>query len=328
MESSPQRAAPLLGDLIFDEDTKRLGIVFEINTLDMIAQILWTDRLGGTLPQRFTYKGTNIYKKSVPCGRAALDGGRIITGWCGAGGFEARDAELLAAAASLQRQPTERAARTKRAITEHGDVEGLGQKRARNGTPPPPRPVGPLVGRRVEVWWTGDKKWFAGTVMSISPDGDYEIHYDDGDVDWETLDGPNASCDWRFEERSSRAVPPAGGGGSGSSALRWQQAEAEELDEVEVTPSESYFGPAASVGSRPLSPDLDDDSAEEQEEDDQQGEQEEASQEKEDEEDEERGEDEADDEQQEEQEQEFELDEMELTVRRMHARAALLLSAG
>ena len=24
----------------------------------------------------------------------------------------------------------------------------------------------------MEVWWTGDKKWFAGTVVSISPDGD------------------------------------------------------------------------------------------------------------------------------------------------------------
>ena len=40
------------------------------------------------------------------------------------------------------------------------------------------------VGSRIEVWWTGDKKYYPGTVASRVPGGsehEYFVHYDDGD---------------------------------------------------------------------------------------------------------------------------------------------------
>ena len=41
-----------------------------------------------------------------------------------------------------------------------------------------------LVGRRVCVWWEGDRKWFAGLVDAHDAEADpptHHVHYDDGD---------------------------------------------------------------------------------------------------------------------------------------------------
>lgn len=43
-----------------------------------------------------------------------------------------------------------------------------------------------LVGRRVKVFWSGDKKFFFGTVKKVSSDANFAfVQYDDGDACWE-----------------------------------------------------------------------------------------------------------------------------------------------
>ena len=52
-----------------------------------------------------------------------------------------------------------------------------------------------LVGARVEVYWTGDCKWFAGVVDRYDAAHGYRISYADGDVKWHELDQPDEK--WR-----------------------------------------------------------------------------------------------------------------------------------
>jgi len=56
-----------------------------------------------------------------------------------------------------------------------------------------------LVGKRIEVWWDGNKKWYPGIIDKVSEDpekGTHEILYDD-EVDkedpniYEFLEGKN-----------------------------------------------------------------------------------------------------------------------------------------
>ena len=47
-----------------------------------------------------------------------------------------------------------------------------------------------LVGGRVEVWWEGERRWFAGVVEAYSSStGKHRIRYDDGDETEEQLEG-------------------------------------------------------------------------------------------------------------------------------------------
>jgi len=44
------------------------------------------------------------------------------------------------------------------------------------------RPSDPLVGKRIEVWWDGEKKWYPGVIDKVSDNpekGTHEILYDD-----------------------------------------------------------------------------------------------------------------------------------------------------
>lgn len=45
-----------------------------------------------------------------------------------------------------------------------------------------------LAGKRIRVWWSAEKEWFAGTVGAASRAGDkVRVDYDDGDVEWVVL---------------------------------------------------------------------------------------------------------------------------------------------
>ena len=45
------------------------------------------------------------------------------------------------------------------------------------------------VGKRIRVFWSGDNRWFSGTVTQThSRHRGYQVAYDDGDVKFENLD--------------------------------------------------------------------------------------------------------------------------------------------
>jgi hypothetical protein len=52
----------------------------------------------------------------------------------------------------------------------------------------------PMLGRRIRVWWTGMRCWYAGEVVSMQRERGHKIHeiiYDaDGVRCWHRLDGP------------------------------------------------------------------------------------------------------------------------------------------
>ena len=58
-----------------------------------------------------------------------------------------------------------------------------------------PRSVA-LTGRRVTVYWSGDRKWFNGCVGALQPDGQHMVHYDDGENKEEELD--NDGVEWEL----------------------------------------------------------------------------------------------------------------------------------
>lgn len=42
------------------------------------------------------------------------------------------------------------------------------------------------IGKRVKVWWDGERRWFSGVVVDTSPErGAAKVLYDDKDVKWE-----------------------------------------------------------------------------------------------------------------------------------------------
>ena len=65
------------------------------------------------------------------------------------------------------------------------------------------------IGRRLEVFWADESKWFGGVLAKIEPghddggdSGDYQILYDDGDEQWEPL-GSRTSYRWVDERPES-----------------------------------------------------------------------------------------------------------------------------
>ena len=53
---------------------------------------------------------------------------------------------------------------------------------------PAPAPREDHVGKRIRVWWSSEKEFFAGTVAAAKKDGSkVRVDYDDGDVEWITL---------------------------------------------------------------------------------------------------------------------------------------------
>ena len=82
-----------------------------------------------------------------------------------------------------------------------------------DGAPPN---IGPSKGSRCRVYWTGERRWFKGTVGRSTSEGGKLIHmvtYDDGDVKWHDM----AEEIWLSEpaaktktgkEPSKKAPPP------------------------------------------------------------------------------------------------------------------------
>ena len=67
----------------------------------------------------------------------------------------------------------------------------MAQKRARTGSAlggarSDSAPGKDEVGRRVRVWWGGDRKWYAG-VLARFQQGKHEVAYDDGVRKWYRL---------------------------------------------------------------------------------------------------------------------------------------------
>ena len=61
-----------------------------------------------------------------------------------------------------------------------------------------------LVDERVRVWWDGDEQWYHGRVVEwscLKQDGRgmHRVKYDDGELRWEFLDGPNVPVWWEKE---------------------------------------------------------------------------------------------------------------------------------
>ena len=75
----------------------------------------------------------------------------------------------------------------------------------------PDFPTNADVGRRVCVYWKSDKQWFSGVLTSIEAghddggdEGDYQVEYDDGDVEWEPL---GSRRKFRWESAAEQDTP-------------------------------------------------------------------------------------------------------------------------
>ena len=89
-------------------------------------------------------------------------------------------------------------------------------------TSSPPLPTD--VGRRLEVYWRDEAKWFGGVLARIEAGhddggdaGDYQVMYDDGDEQWEPL-GSRAPYRWVSERLARQSPPPPPSSSPGASS--------------------------------------------------------------------------------------------------------------
>ena len=108
--------------------------------------------------------------------------------------LEAREAEDLRFARELSQQDEATAARVRRAALL-------------------PQPAD--IGRRLQVYWADERRWYPGTLTAIEAGhddgldaGNYHVRYDDGDEQWEPL-GTRTQYKWTSE----RGAEEAGAGG-------------------------------------------------------------------------------------------------------------------
>ena len=114
-----------------------------------------------------------------------------------------------------------------------------------------------MVGKRIQVFWSGDSKWYSGIVDAFEPvSGKHRILYDDGEWEFAVLsklqlrnEDPDAADAAAAAEESSCAADADAAGGAGEADGAEKADEADEADEAEE-PKKASETPRRGKGKR------------------------------------------------------------------------------